>query len=151
MRHVIEEAGMRQPCRTALVAIAMQATLGSAAWAAPMPWKVNRHLYDLVPVPAGIGWFDAQTAVEARGCGWYLSTITSAAEDAFIFGLYKGKAAFFTNGNGPWLGGFQRNSRAEKTGNWRWVTSEPFTYVDWAKGEPSNNTAGRQDTEPGVP
>ena len=132
-------------------ALALSWALAPPAAAAPVRWSVNDHLYDAVLVSQGLGWIDAQSAVEARGCGWYLATITSASEDKFVFGLIKNKTAFFVRGNGPWLGGFQKSSRNEPGGNWAWISGEAFTYTNWAPGEPSNRTAGHQDAEPGVP
>ena len=115
-------------------------------------WSVNKHQYEAVLVSQGLSWFDAEQAVEARGCGWYLATLTSKAEDQFVFGLFKKNPNFFLGGNGPWLGGYQKDSIHENGGDWAWVTGEDFSgYTNWAKGEPSNRTAGHQDVEPGVP
>jgi hypothetical protein len=114
-------------------------------------WKTsdggNGHWYRAVLVPEGIGWIEAHLRATARGCGWYLATITSQDEDEFVFGLIADDDRFFTpdGENGPWLGAFQKNALAEPDGNWRWTTDEPFQYSNWAGGEP-NNTTG-----PGVP
>src|SRR3954453_3362270 len=114
-------------------------------------WPGNGHQYEAVLVSQGLSWFDAEQAVEARGCGWYLATLTSKAEDQFVFGLIKKNPNFFIESNGPWLGGYQKDSIHENGGDWAWVTGELFTYTNWAKGEPSNRSAGKQDVEPGVP
>jgi len=143
---------MRRPLIGAgAFALALQAILTWPTLAAPVKWTGNGHTYDAVLVPAGLGWIDAQSAVETRGCGWYLATLTSTAEDKFVFGLIKNNPDFFINGNGPWTGGYQKNSRQEPAGGWAWVTGEPFTYANWAPKEPSNRTAGKQNAEPGVP
>ena len=123
----------------------------SSVAAAPVTWSVNNHQYDAVLIPSGLSWFDAEQAAEARGCGWYLATITSQAEDKFVFGLIKNNTNFFVLGNGPWLGGYQKDSRHEPAGDWAWVTGESFQYTNWAPGEPSNFTAGHPEAEPGVP
>ena len=77
--------------------------------AAVVTWSVNHHKYEAVLVSQGLSWFDAEQAVEARGCGWYLATLTSKAEDQFVFGLFKNNKNFFVLGNGPWLGGYQKD------------------------------------------
>src|SRR3954471_24959787 len=140
MRHVVVAA-------SALILAPLPA-LTSPAVAAVGP---GGHQYEAVLVTQGLSWFDAEQAVEARGCGWYLATLTSKTEDQFVFGLIKKNPNFFIRGNGPWLGGYQKDSLHEKDGDWAWVTGEPFTYTNWATGEPSNRTAGHQDVEPGVP
>src|SRR3954449_7611486 len=86
-----------------------------------VPWPVNGHQYEAVLVSQGLSWFDAEQAVEARGCGWYLATLTSKAEDQFVFGLFKKNQNFFIESNGPWLGGYQKDSRDEPRGSWAWV------------------------------
>ena len=42
---------------------------------------------------------------------------------------------------GPWFGGYQDLSSpdySEPAGGWSWVTGEPWSYTNWAKGEPNN-------------
>jgi len=142
MRHSLLDASV--------LVLTVTATVALPAAAAPVTGP-NGHQYEAVLVLQGLSWFDAQAVVEKRGCGWYLATITSTAEDKFVFGLVKGKTDFFVNGNGPWTGGYQKNSREEPKGNWAWVTGEAFTHTNWALREPSNRTAGKQNAEPGVP
>ena len=107
----------------------------------------NGHWYQAVFVPERINWVEAQLRAAARGsCGWHLVTITSEAEDSFVFSLIANRDKFFVIETppvaGPWLGGFQRNSTAEPDGKWRWVTNENFEYTNWDGGEPNNNGAG---------
>jgi hypothetical protein len=116
----------------------------------PVQWKKadggNGHLYQAVFVPERINWVEAQLRAAAQGCGWHLVTITSQDEDDFVFSLIANRDEFFVVGdppvNGPWLGGFQRNSTAEPDGEWRWVTNEMFEFTNWDSGEPNNNGAG---------
>jgi hypothetical protein len=115
----------------------------------------NGHWYQAVLVPARINWVEAQLRAQERGCGWHLATITSSAEDDFVFGLIANREEFFVVEtppiNGPWLGGFQKNSTAEPDGEWRWVTKEEFEYTNWGVEEPNNNGAGcPADLCPGV-
>src|SRR3954471_217432 len=141
MRHVVVAA-------SALILAPLPA-LTSPAVAAVGP---GGHQYEAVLVTQGLSWFDAEQAVEARGCGWYLATLTSKAEDQFVFGLIKKNPNFFLGGNGPWLGGHQNASIHENGAESALGTGEHFSgYPSGAKGEPSNRTAGHQDVEPGVP
>lgn len=72
---------------------------------------------------------DFEGAVEACAKrGGHLATISSAAENKI--------ARTFVN-NSKWLGGFEDVSlEAKGTGNYTWLTGEPFTYSNWAEGEP---------------
>ena len=111
----------------------------------------NGHVYAVVPVSGGIGWTQAKLAARQRGCGWHLATLTSAAEDKFLARLVAAAGAQVMVGRyGPWLGGYQHNSKAEPKGGWAWVTGEAFTYVHWAASEPNNRTAGDPQFEPGI-
>lgn len=102
----------------------------------------NGHLYEVVLVSEGIDWQSAQNA--ALTAGGYLATITSAAENAFVYSLASSNSSFWTPGRGetnlgPWLGGFQPDGSPEPDGNWQWVTGEPFVYTNWDPGEPNNH------------
>ena len=126
------------------------------AGAAPVRWTKasggNGHTYEAVYVPAGLNWVQAQLAVAGRGCGWYLATITSAAENRFAFGLIAKRPELFVEDlNGPWLGGFQVSSRSEPKGDWRRVTGEAFRYTSWAPGQPNDYVAGDSTLKPGIP
>jgi hypothetical protein len=107
----------------------------------------NGHAYRAVAKPNLISWDAANS--EAGLAGGYLATITSPAENAFVFSLID-NAAFWTqsaNDHGPWIGGFQRPGSIEPSGGWSWVTqpgagsAEPFLYANWEAGEPNNLTA----------
>jgi hypothetical protein len=107
----------------------------------------NGHLYRVVAKPNLISWDAANS--EASLAGGYLATITSPAENAFVFSLID-NASFWTqsaNDHGPWIGGFQAAGAAEPSGGWTWVAPtggvgpEPFSYSNWEAGEPNNLTA----------
>jgi len=79
--------------------------------------------------------------------GGYLATITSAEENAFVYGLASANPSFWRlmlwGGDyalGPWLGGVQPPGSTEPAGGWQWVTGEAWSYTDWqpATGEPNN-------------
>jgi hypothetical protein len=86
-------------------------------------------------------WTDAAADLLANlGPNWYLATITSAEEQAFIATLMD---ATPTNPNYPageglreyWLGGYQDpspyGSPGDAAANWHWVTGEPWDYTNW--------------------
>ena len=110
--------------------------------AAPTIWTVgsggNGHAYEVFAVPGGVTWQNARTAAQAKGGD--LATLTSAAEDAFVFALAD-NATFWNNPNGidsvgPWIGGIQPAGSAEPAGGWSWITGEPFVFTNWFPGEP---------------
>ena len=129
---------MRRPI-TAILALVPLALAWPAA-ATTVTGSFGGHDYEAVSVPTGLGWAEAKLAARARGCGWNLAAVTTKAEDQFVFGLVKGKGDFFAGNNGPWLGGYQKDSKSEPKDHWAWVTGEAFTLKHWAKGEPDNKT-----------
>jgi len=107
--------------------------------AAPVQWPGNGHYYDAIYVgDSGISWTDAHDA--AVTAGGYLATITSAAENEFVFGLvdsdefWQQKAQYNIN-EGPWLGGFTLSP----PGNFQWVTGEPFSFSNWDVRQPDGS------------
>jgi hypothetical protein len=72
-------------------------------------------------------WTDARQA--CANMGGYLVTVTSAAENNFIFNL--------------WPSGWIGLTDEVVEGQWRWVTGEPYSYSSWNPGEPNN--AGNED------
>ncbi len=118
----------------------------SPALAASVQWPANGHWYEAVAVgPSGITWTDARAAAEAQG--GYLASITSDAENLFVFNLVNSDAFWHNSAAGtavgPWLGGYQPPGSPEPAGNWQWDSGEPFVYSDWAAGQP-NNTSGNE-------
>ena len=102
-------------------------------------WDSNGHLYHAVLVPEGVSWTEAHTVADAMGDGWHLATITSAEENAFVYGLVSGDSAFWNcclsnNSAGPWIGGLKMGD-----GSYGWVTGEPFSYTNWGPREPFGN------------
>ena len=72
-------------------------------------------------------WTDARQA--CANMGGYLVTVTTSAENNFIFNLWPS----------GWIGLTDEVSE----GTWRWVTGEPYTWGNWNPGEPNN--AGNED------
>ncbi len=103
-------------------------------------WEIseggNGHFYEAVLAPTT--WSEAELAARERG--GHLATISSAAENDFVFELvdspefWTGFGGGFCCSWGPWLGG-----RREGNG-FRWITDEPFSYSNWLPGEPNNSS-----------
>jgi hypothetical protein len=118
----------------------------SPSFAVPTQWTVasggNDHWYEAIYAPSGITWSDANTAATAMGSGWHLATVTSGAENDFIYNLFGSDSSFSNcpavcvNSHGPWLGGF---ATANGSNDWQWVTGEAFSYSNWATFEPYGN------------
>lgn len=108
----------------------------------------NGHIYE--PIAAGelIPWATADQI--AREKGGYLATLTSEAENEFVFSLIRDDYRywyvwFLTNHFGPWIGGYQLPGAAEPDQGWAWITGEPFAYEAWRTGEPSNTAGGQNE------
>ena len=116
-------------------------------WPHPVVWEIgsggNGHRYQVVP--GGMTWGEANAA--AQTAGGYLATITSAAENDFVFSLIDRASMWSSSGTsrfGPWIGGVQSPGSPEPAGGWGWITGEAFGYSNWYPGEP-NNGNGNQD------
>jgi hypothetical protein len=72
-------------------------------------------------------WTTARSNCAAMG--GYLVTITTSAEQSFIFNIWPS----------GWIGLTDEVSE----GTWRWVTGETYSYKNWNSGEPNN--AGNED------
>jgi hypothetical protein len=107
----------------------------------------NGHCYEAI-LAVGLSWEQAQDSCLARG--GHLVTITSAAENEFVFSLVKNDSAFwfldaFGNGLGPWLGGYQPDGIQDPDSGWQWVIDEPFVYTNWETGQPGDLGAMEQN------
>ena len=124
--------------------------LVGAAWAAPIQWLGNGHWYEVVTAAGfpdtGLTWDQARLAAEAAG--GYLATITSAAENNFVYITVGANDPQYWildgagNSQGPYLGGYQPGPppqpEADPSVGWAWVTGEPWNYTCWAVGEANN-------------
>ena len=103
----------------------------------------NDHIYEAVLFDSVVSWTDARDAALARG--GHLATITSAAENAFIFDNLASNPALWDSSptpmaDGPYLGGFRAAGAPGGSGDsWQWVTGEAWNHTAWAPGEPNNN------------
>lgn len=135
--------------RRVVVAGTLLVLLASAAPLAALPIRsaANNHYYEVVPIAAD--WQQAN-AIATRSLG-YLATVTSEAENQFVFALLD-RPEYWITGQaslqkvGPWIGGRQVNLGQEPAGGWEWVTGEPFTLSAWRPGEPNNaSSIGDED------
>lgn len=127
--------------------LAATALVSTNAEAAPVLWSLasggNGHYYEAL---YDYGSFDSDRAVALSstfmGMKGYLATITSAAENAFIYNNVSSAEAF--------IGG----SDEEQEGTWKWVDGPEaggvfystsgapldYTYNNWNSGEPNNGS-----------
>lgn len=133
-----------------VVTILLVVALCSCADADLLEWPVadggNGHWYAAVAIEPGISWDNANAAAVADG--GYLASITSAAENTFIYNLVSDIPSLWRhdpdNSIGPWLGGYQLPGSAEPDVGWAWTSGEPFVYTNWGPYEP-NNSSGIED------
>jgi hypothetical protein len=130
-------------CIPALLLPAFLAGTASGQHADAVQWRVedggNGHWYQAVLVPCDVDWGEANAAAQAMPGNWYLATVHTEAENAFIYRLVDESAYWntaFANAAGPWLGGY---SSCFACNDWRWVTGEPWTYARWGPSEPFGN------------
>ncbi len=93
----------------------------------PVQRPGNSHWYQRIELP--MTWTDAEAA--CRALGGHLATVDSAEENRWVHG-------WFAQTYVCWLGA-QRGD----DGQWQWITGEPFTWTNWAGGEPSD-TSGEE-------
>jgi hypothetical protein len=126
-------------------ALILLSGFSSSSFGDPVQWSTtaggNGHSYDFVYSP-NITWTSEDAAAMAdtwHGVNGYLATITSAAENNFLFSTFPAQAGGTQEG---WLGGYQNTaspSYSEPDGGWQWVTGEPWNYTSWATNEPDND------------
>jgi len=125
-----------------LFAVVLLCSLAATANATLVQWLAseggNGHFYEPIAAPTGITWTQASEA--ANLAGGYLATITSQAENDFVFNLVDDEIFWFewVSLQGPWLGGYQPEGSSEPDGAWRWGTEEPFDYTNWFGTQPDN-------------
>lgn len=133
---------MRQTETICALVIGLASVVQTIAENPVVRWDGNGHCYQVVDLDRSLTWFEARS--RARDRGGYLATLTSAEENEFVFQLIKSSEHwtmrdvpdFF----GPWIGGVQNRvsqSYREPAGGWEWVNGEPFSYSNWAEGEPN--------------
>jgi len=99
----------------------------------------NGHQYKVFYAPQ-ITWADANAYLDHSLPGWYLATATSKDENIWIWGAVNGAWSGGGRNFPPgqyWLGGYMPSPNPPH--NWAWVTGEPWSYTDWANGEPNGD------------
>ena len=131
--------------RSAGLALSLAIGFPLAAQNAWTQWSTaaggNGHWYLVVRTHGNIQWAAARTAAQALGGD--LATVTSAAENTFVFSLLSDPAYWRQLSNptrvfGPWLGGFQAPGAATPASGWTWVSGEAWSYTHWSSGEPND-------------
>ncbi len=104
---------------------------------APVLNPANGHYYRVVNVM--LSWPEARMAAEQsiwQGQPGHLVTFADQAElDWVLLNIAPGR---------PWIGLYQNlmsPSYSEPSGGWEWITGEPVNLINWAPGEPNNNSA----------
>jgi hypothetical protein len=99
------------------------------AFAAPVQNPANGHWYELVQSQQGfIDWAVARNAAATlnfNGMHGHLATITSQAENDFIFNT-------LSPPDNAWIGGERLPGQSDPKLGWVWITGEPFNYKNWA-------------------
>jgi hypothetical protein len=99
----------------------------------------NGHFYRGACPIGSLDWDDARDGADALG--GHLVTITSSAENDFVYGLIESRGFWDQDGDwcpGPLIGLLQADGAQEPEGGWDWLTGEPFGYENWGSGEPDN-------------
>ena len=122
-----------------VLALVVIASLVRLSMAEPVEWAVaqggNGHYYERVDVNEAVTWPAARTQAESRtlnGVPGHLATITSDAENTFIFDNLLDANTNPISDKYYWIGGFLDES-------WQWVTSEEWSYTNWWVTEPNGD------------
>ena len=122
-----------------IVLLACFMVLGSSMQAHAVPVLFESNYYEFIEVTDPFtgdnnSWFTASAASSAsiyNGMSGHLATITSQAENDFLFGLASGS---FSGFKGAWLGGKAPEGWLEGP-----ETGLPFSYTNWTGIEPNNS------------
>jgi hypothetical protein len=76
-------------------------------------------------------WANAQS-YSSNSYGGNLATVTDATLDAWLWSHFGG------SGINIWIGLFRESTSAP----WQWASGKPFTYANWAPGEPTTDGLG---------
>lgn len=83
-------------------------------------------------VKGSFTWAQAKADAETRGG----TLATFATEDEWTRAFQALGPAAFDPHTGLWIGA----SDQETEGTWQWITDEPFTFANWAAGEPNDSS-----------
>lgn len=93
-------------------------------------------------------WQTAKSA--AQRCDAHLASITSKAENDFVYGLFEADDRIVETGFdgnvsykiGPWIGLEQDPGGREPRGGWGWLSGEAMTYNNWLPNQPNDRKQG---------
>ncbi len=91
----------------------------------------NGHLYGFTELPGN--WFEVNDM--AIAAGGHLATITSQAEQDWIWENFSRELAGPTGSNIFWLGLVDVSNGVDDF-DWQWVTDEAFEYTNWRRHNP---------------
>ncbi len=135
---------VRRLVLTSLIGVAILLPIGSTSASSQVVNPVNGNTYQRFEYAGGLDWHNARdSAVEWGG---HLATLNSAQEDTFV--------RQFCYPNVPYVINFFGSTDEVTEGDWRWVTGEPWAYVNWfnqdGSGDYLNITAsdGWDDAQP---
>ena len=129
-----------------LVMVAGLMLVAGQAQASLVYYAGTGHWYDYVYTTDGdnvMSWDASKTEAESKG--GYLATLTSSAENTFVWD------SFYTNQQTDItvykLGGYQiQPSTNEPGGGWTWVTGETWDFENWGSYDPNDgNSSHNQD------
>ncbi|QPK61556.1 hypothetical protein IVG45_11660 [Methylomonas sp. LL1] len=135
-----------------VLSILSLASLSLPSLASPVYNASNGHYYELHTFTDDwrLDWSEAKNFAESlshQGGSGYLATVTSQAEDDFLWSVLGAQGSF--------LGGFDTSSYNSTDGKWKhqawqWVSGEAFSYTNFLQGEPNHwqdNSALTPDPE----
>lgn len=125
-------------CVQVPMAVASLLSAGAHAGITAVEWSTaaggNGHWYMCHRFDNPVDWHVAKA--EAESLGGYLATITSAAENMFVFDVSLAQNGWDSSTpSGPYLG-----ASKQADGSFAWVTGEAFEYANWLPGEPSSGS-----------
>jgi len=113
-----------------LTSVVVVGDMPSAFAAEPKLNPENGHYYEFI-TDNNIKWTDAKSTAENstyNGASGYLVTITSQSENDFVNGI-------LPDSSRAWIGLTDKG----REGQYKWVTGEPYSYSNWASGQPSGD------------
>jgi len=126
--------------KRASAVIVIVVLVSGLAVAEPVQWTNgeggNNHWYEAVVCPE-CTWSEANALAQSMshlGVVGYLATITSAAENSWVWAQFDSPCSY-------WLGGYQAEGSLEPAAGWSWVTGESWNYEYWTtqgQVEPNN-------------
>lgn len=109
----------------------------ASASVAASPIYFGNSKYEVIKTDSAISWTDAKAAAESKG--GYLATLTSQAENDFVYNNLVNNHHFWNyaygHKYGSWFGLYQEDPAQgpiDPTANWKWVNGEgDLAYENW--------------------